>query len=239
MVKINKIGYKFIVGKVLRGGRNNKGRITVKGRSGGHKRSYRLVDFKRGLLGSWGRVGMEWNDPNRNTKLVEVYHSNGLVSQIIKPVGLKRKQLICTEGNGLVSKFNPGDNVFCVNVKKGVMVHNLEIYKNRGSQILRSGGTAGQVIRVLENGSLIKLGSGKLRIIGLECKVTIGRPFLCKHSFIGKAGRNRWLGYSSKVRGVAMNPVDHPHGGATSGGRCSVSSTGKYTKCGGNKLRVR
>jgi large subunit ribosomal protein L2 len=239
MVKINKIIEKFTVGKLRKGGRNNTGRISIRGRSGGHKRNYRFVDFKRGLLGSYGRIGNEWKDSHRRTVLVEVFQSNGMISQIIKPVGVKKRQLICVEGYGLRSKLNAGDNVYCGNVKKGVMVHNLELYRGKGSQILRSGGTAGQVIRSMEGVSLVKLSSGSLRKVSSECRVTVGRPVVCKRGNINKAGRNRWLGYSSKVRGVAMNPVDHPHGGATSGGRCSVSATGIYSKCGGNKLKFK
>lgn len=239
MVKINKMKNKFIVGKAHKSGRNNEGVVTMKGRSGGHKRCFRFVDFKRGLAGCWGRVGKDQIDPNRNTRLIEIFYSNGMVSQIIKPMNIKEKQLICIEGYGLRSKLGIGDNVFCQNVKKGVLVHNLEIYNGRGGQILRSGGTAGQVVRKIEDGSLVKLSSGKLKIVNSGCKVTIGKPVLSRRMCIRKAGRNRWLGFSSKVRGVAMNPVDHPHGGATSGGRCSVSSTGVYSKCGGNKIRFK
>ena len=235
MVKTYSILDKFVVGKSKKGGRNSYGRVTLKGRSGGHKRCYRLIDFKRSFEGIYGRVKGEIYDSNRKTNLMQILYSNGIITSVLKPVGLKIGDLVCNDGLGVVSDFKLGDNVMCGNMKKGVFFHNLELDKGKGGKCLRAGGSYGQVVRLIGSRLLLKMCSGKLAISGVGCKVSIGKVFFRRGVKIRKAGRNRWLGYKSKVRGVAMNPVDHPHGGATSGGRCSVSSSGKYTKCGGNK----
>jgi large subunit ribosomal protein L2 len=238
MVEAYSLLRKFAVGKILKGGRNNLGHLTIRGRSGGHKKKYIFLDFKRNLGGISGRIWEERNDFNRNSKIIKIVYNNGMVTWMLKPAGIKIGRIISVEGYGAQSLLNLGDSVFCNNIKKGFFLHNVELYPGRGGTLIRAGGTAGHVIRKVGiNRVLLKLTSGLLRLSSEGCKATIGRVDLRREEKLRKAGRNRWLGRSPKVRGVAMNPVDHPHGGATSGGRCSVSSTGKFTKCGGNKVK--
>lgn len=239
MVEAYSVLRKFVVGKILKGGRNNMGFLTNKGRCGGHKKKYIFLDFKRSLNGISGRIWEERNDFNRNTGIMKVVYNNGMVVWMIKPMGAKIGSIINVEGYGVQSDLNLGDSVFCNNIKKGFFLHNVELYPGRGGSLIRAGGTAGHVVRkVGKNRVLLKLTSGLLRLSNEGCKATIGRVDLRRTWNLRKAGRGRWLGRSPIVRGVAMNPIDHPHGGATSGGRCSVSSTGKFTKCGGNKVKA-
>jgi large subunit ribosomal protein L2 len=228
---------KFRIGITGKGGRNNLGRITNGERGGGHKRKYRVIDFKRVIEGTIGRVIGEDYDPNRNCRLAIVKYATGYISYIIKPEGIKEGNEVRVEKGSKVSKYRLGDHVLFSRIKKGLFIHNMEIHKGRGGQLMRAGGVGGHIVRQLGGNALVKLCSGIMRIGKGGCKTSIGKVELRKEEKRRKAGRKRWLGKRPKVRGVAMNPVDHPHGGDTSGGRCSVNSKGKYTKCSGNKKK--
>ncbi len=223
---------KFLVGKVFKSGRNDSGRRVFRGRSGGHKRRYVFIDYKREIKGLEGRVIDFMYDSNRNSSMMRVIYSNGMVVSVVRPEGIKVGDYVRNEGYGLKSELRVGDVIYCSSVKKGMFVYGVEYGK-----FCRSGGSYGQVIRVVGDRVLLKISSGRVILMSRGSGMSVGKVYFDGYEGMGKAGRSRWLGRSSKVRGVAMNPVDHPHGGATSGGRCSVSSKGLLSKCGGNRVR--
>lgn len=223
---------KFLVGKISKSGRCNSGKRVLKGRIGGHKKRYLFIDFRRELKGVEGRVIELGRDANRNSGVMRVLYSNGVVVSMLQPEGIKIGDYVMNEGMGVKSQLKVGDVIYGMSVKKGMFVYGLG-----NGKFVRSGGSYGQVIRVVKDRVLLKLSSGKIILGGIEVGMSVGKVKYEGCEEILKAGRKRWLGWSSRVRGVAMNPVDHPHGGATSGGRCSVSSTGLLTKCGANRLR--
>jgi len=221
------------------GGRNNQGEITTWWRGGGHKRSYRIIDFKRDKRDIPAKVSTIEYDPNRSARIALVTYADGEKRYILQPVGIKDGDTIVAGENADIL---PGNALPLKNIPLGTLVHNVELRPGKGGQIARSAGSAVQVVAKEGEYATVKLPSGELRLIAHECLATIGQMGNVDHEnvSIGKAGRTRWLGRRSHVRGVAMNPVDHPLGGGegkTSGGRHPVSPWGMPTK--GYKTRRR
>lgn len=220
-----------------KGGRNNYGRITQRWRGGGHKRRYRLIDFKRRKFDMPAVVERLEYDPNRTAFIALIRYEDGELSYILAPQRLKVGDSIVA---GERTDVKPGNAMRLSSIPVGTIVHNVELKAGRGGQIARSAGTYVQLVGRDAGYAQIKLSSGELRMVRGECMATIGAVSNPDQSNIniGKAGRNRWLGRLPNVRGVAMNPVDHPHGGGegrTSGGRHPVTPWGKPTK--GRKTR--
>ncbi|MDA8232530.1 MAG: 50S ribosomal protein L2 [Magnetospirillum sp.] len=219
------------------GGRNNNGRITVRFRGGGHKRRYRLIDFKRDKFDVAGTVERLEYDPNRTAFIALVRYADGEKRYIIAPQRLNAGDTVVA---GDRVDIKPGNALPLKNIPVGTIVHNVEMKAGKGGQIARSAGTYVQLVGKDQGYAQLRLSSGELRIVRGECMATIGavsNPDQQNVS-IGKAGRKRWLGMRPHVRGVAMNPIDHPHGGGegrTSGGRHPVTPWGKPTK--GKKTR--
>ncbi len=223
-------------GKREKAGRNNHGRITVRRRGGGHKQRLRNVDFKRRKEGSADVVRLEY-DPNRSAFLALIKYDDGELSYILAPQRL-------TAGDKVVAgervDVKPGNAMPMRSIPVGTIIHNVEMKPGKGGQLARAAGTFVQLVGRDAGYALLRLASGEVRMVRAECMATIGavsNPDRQNIS-IGKAGRNRWLGKRPSVRGVAMNPIDHPHGGGegrTSGGRHPVTPWGKGTK--GTKTR--
>jgi len=220
-------------------GRNNYGRITIRRRGGGHPRFYRIVDFKRDKIGIPGKVTSIEYDPNRSSRLALVCYADGEKRYILAPDGLQVGHRILA---GDDADIQVGNVLPLQKIPLGTEIHNIEIKPGRGGQLVRGAGTAAQVVAKEGEAVQIKLPSGEVRMIRPECRATIGKVGNPDHINIslGKAGRSRWLGRRPKVRGVAMNPVDHPMGGGegkSSGGRHPTTPWGKPTK--GFKTRKR
>ena len=194
------------------GGRNNRGRITCRHRGGGHKRRYRLIDFKRNKDGIPARVATIEYDPNRTCFISKLVYADGEKRYILAPIGLEVGQTITS---GAESEPNPGNAMPLENIPVGVQVHNVELQPGRGGQICRSAGTAAQLQAREGSYAVLLLPSGELRRIHVTCRATIGRVGNTDYQNVklGKAGRRRHLGRRPHVRGTAMNPVDHPMGG--------------------------
>ncbi|HJN74954.1 MAG TPA: 50S ribosomal protein L2 [Myxococcota bacterium] len=221
------------------GGRNNRGRLTVRHRGGGHKRRYRIIDFKRDKVGVPGKVaGIEY-DPNRSARIALIHFVDGEKRYVLHPLNLNVGDFIVTSDE---ADIKPGNAMHLFAVPLGTWVHNVELQPGHGGQLCRSAGSYAQVMAKEGNYVLLRLPSGELRQVHRTCHGTIGQVGNLEHENIkiGKAGRTRWLGRRPKVRGAAMNPVDHPHGGGegrTTGGRHPVTPWGKPTK--GAKTRRR
>ena len=220
--------------KALRknGGRNNTGRITVRRRGGGHKRRYRLIDFKRNKIDISGKVLTVEYDPNRSANISLIQYEDGDKKYILCPDGLKVGDKILS-GNDVPLKI--GNSLPLKNIPAGLFVHNVEFVPGKGGQMVRSAGAAAQVMAHDGGMCTIKLPSSEIRMVSDRCMATVGQVGNKSHEQIisGKAGRTRWLGRRPKVRGVAMNPVDHPMGGGegkSSGGRHPSTPWGKPTK---------
>jgi large subunit ribosomal protein L2 len=214
------------------GGRNNHGEQTVWWRGGGHKRAYRLIDFRRDKRDIPARVETIEYDPNRSARIALVTYADGEKRYILHPFGLKVGDAIVAGDNVDIL---PGNALPLKNIPLGTMVHNVELKVGKGGQIARSAGSAVQVVAKEGDYASVKMPSGEIRHISIECIATVGQVGNIDHEnvSIGKAGRSRWLGKRPHVRGVAMNPVDHPLGGGegkTSGGRHPVSPWGLPTK---------
>lgn len=194
------------------GGRNNKGRITVRHRGGGHKRRYRIIDFKRNKVDVSGEVVSIEYDPNRSARIAKVVYEDGVKAYIIAPLGLKVGMKIM---NGPDADLNVGNALPLVNIPVGQMVHNIELQPGRGGQLARSAGTSAQLLAKEDGYATLRLPSGEMRRVLEVCVATIGQVGNTDHSNIklGKAGRSRWLGWRPAVRGTAMDPNSHPHGG--------------------------
>jgi large subunit ribosomal protein L2 len=224
-------------GKSETGGRNNHGHITAHHRGGGHKRRLRLVDFKRRKFDVSATVERLEYDPNRSGFIALIKYADGELAYILAPQRLKAGDQVVS---GERVDIKPGNAMPLANMPVGTIVHNVELKKGRGGQLARSAGTYAQLVGKDAGYAQIKLNSGELRLVPAECLATVGavsNPDQ-QNIVIGKAGRTRWLGHRPVVRGVAMNPVDHPHGGGegkTSGGRHPVTPWGKPTK--GKKTR--
>src|SRR5215470_4886091 len=213
------------------GGRNNLGRVTAYHRGGGHKRRYRLVDFKRDKDGVPAFVkGVEY-DPNRSARIALLHYADGDKRYILAPVGLNVGARVET---GPRADIKPGNSLPLANIPLGTIVHNVELREGRGGQIGRAAGSAIQLMAKEGDYALLKMPSGELRKVPAACKASIGQVGNLDHENIsyGKAGRVRWLGRRSSVRGIAMNPVDHPHGGGEgrSKGNHPQTPWGKPTK---------
>jgi large subunit ribosomal protein L2 len=224
-------------GKSSTGGRNNHGRITSDHRGGGHKRRLRLIDFKRRKFDVVATVERLEYDPNRSAFIALVKYADGEQSYILAPQRIKAGDQIVS---GERVDIKPGNAMPLANMPVGTIVHNVELKKGRGGQLARSAGTYVQLVGKDAGYAQIKLTSGELRLVPGECLATVGAVSNPdnQNTVIGKAGRSRWLGIRPVVRGVAMNAVDHPHGGGegrTSGGRHPVTPWGKPTK--GKKTR--
>jgi len=214
------------------GGRNNKGRITVRHRGGGHRRRYRIIDFKRDKFDIPAKVASIEYDPNRSANIALLFYSDGEKRYILSPFGTKIGDEILS-GENVPLKI--GNALPLKKVAKGMFVHNIELEPGRGGQLARSAGSAAQVMAHDDGFTTLKLPSGEVRQIRQHCFATIGEVGNKSHEQIvsGKAGRSRWLGKRPTVRGVVMNPIDHPHGGGegkSSGGRHPVSPWGTPTK---------
>ncbi len=213
-------------------GRNNKGRLTIRHRGGGHKKLFRIIDFRRDKRDIPARVVHLEYDPNRSARIALLSYADGEKRYILAPNGLTMgTTVIAGEGADILV----GNALPLKNIPLGTMVHNIEMKKGKGAQMARSAGTAAQLLAKEGGYAQIKLPSGETRKVHLDCYATIGQVGNLDHEniSIGKAGRNRWLGKRPTVRGVAMNPIDHPHGGGegkTSGGRNPVSPWGLPTK---------
>jgi large subunit ribosomal protein L2 len=221
------------------GGRNNQGELTSWWRGGGHKRTYRVIDFKRDKKDIPGRVTTIEYDPNRSARIALVTYADGEKRYILHPAGLKvGDAVVAAESADIL----PGNAIPLRNIPLGTMVHNVELRPGKGGQLARSAGSAVQVVAKEGQYATVKLPSSEVRLVSLECVATVGQVGNLDHEnvSVGKAGRSRWLGKRPHVRGVAMNPVDHPLGGGegkTSGGRHPVSPWGMPTK--GYKTRNR
>jgi large subunit ribosomal protein L2 len=211
------------------GGRNNQGHVTTRYKGGGHKRMYRRIDFRRDKHGITGKVAAIEYDPNRSARLALIHYTDGEKRYILHPRGLQVGDAVMA---GPGSDIRLGNAVPLAEIPLGTSVHNVELKRGRGGQLVRSAGGEAQVVAKEGDHVTIKLMSGEVRMIRRECFATIGTVGNAEHELlsIGKAGKNRWLGKRSRVRGVAKNPVDHPLGGGegkSSGGRPPVSPWGK------------
>jgi len=222
----------LVKGQKNKAGRNSAGRVSVRWRGGGHKRRYRIIDFKREKFNIPATVvGIEY-DPNRSARIALLSYADGEKRYILAPAGLEVGQQVVS-GSG--SDIKPGNALPLAEIPLGTQIHNIELKKGKGGQMARSAGCYGQLQAKEEPYAHIKLSSGEIRLVRLECMATVGHVGNESHEKIniGKAGRSRWLRKMPKVRGVAMNPVDHPHGGGegkTSGGRHPVTPWGVPTK---------
>ena len=222
----------LVEGKNSTGGRNSYGRITVRWRGGGHKRAYRIVDFKRRKLDIAATVERLEYDPNRTAFIALIKYADGELSYVLAPQRLAVGDTIVA---AMRADVKPGNAMPLVAMPVGTIVHNVEMKPGAGGQIARSAGTYAQYVGREQGYAILRLNSGEQRLVHQNCFATVGAVSNPDHGNIniGKAGRNRWLGRRPSVRGVAMNPVDHPLGGGegrTSGGRHPVTPWGKPTK---------
>jgi large subunit ribosomal protein L2 len=222
----------LLEGKKQRSGRNNKGRITSRHRGGGHKKRYRIIDFKRNKESIKGTVERIEYDPNRSAHIALVLYRDGERRYILAPEGLKAGDVV---ESGPSSPISTGNCLSLSDMPLGTIVHCVELFPAKGAQIARSAGSSAQILAIEGRYTTLRLRSGEVRRVLSKCKATVGSVSNSEHSLrsIGKAGAKRWLGVRPKVRGVAMNPVDHPHGGGegkTSGGRHPVTPWGVPTK---------
>jgi len=213
-------------------GRNNTGRVTIRRRGGGHKRKIRVIDFLRDKDGIPAIVAAIEYDPNRSANIALLHYADGEKRYIINPSGVSVGDTLMS---GPSAEIRSGNAMPLSSIPLGAVIHCIEMRVGRGAQIARSAGTSAQLMAKEGGEALIKLSSGEVRKTSAQCKATLGAVGNALHERVslGKAGRSRWLGRRPKVRGVAMNPVDHPHGGGegkTSGGRHTVTPWGKPTK---------
>ncbi|SLM91373.1 LSU ribosomal protein L2p (L8e) [Brachybacterium faecium] len=232
-ITTNKPEKSLLQSKFRQAGRNNQGKITVRHHGGGHKKQYRIIDFKRNKDGISGRVATIEYDPNRTANIALIHYADGEKRYIIAPKGLVVDMVIYS-GEGADIKI--GNALALKNIPVGTVVHNIELKPEKGGQLVRSAGTSAQVLG--KEGTkyvLVRLNSGEVRMILAECRATIGQVGNEQHELvnIGKAGRSRWLGKRPTVRGSVMNPNDHPHGGgegkAPIGRKSPMSPWGKPT----------
>ncbi|HEY0469858.1 MAG TPA: 50S ribosomal protein L2, partial [Polyangiaceae bacterium] len=223
---------KLTEGKHATGGRNHYGRITSRFRGGGHKQRYRIVDFKRAKIGIPARVAEIEYDPNRTARIALLHYADGEKTYILAPDGLKQGDTVLSSR---LADIRPGNCLPLGDIPAGTMIHNIEMRKGKGGQMVRSAGTAAQLMAKDSTYAQVKLPSGEVRKIHVLCRATVGQVSNLEHQNIslGKAGRARWLGRRPHNRGVTMNPVDHPMGGGegrTSGGRHPCSPWGQLSK---------
>jgi large subunit ribosomal protein L2 len=214
------------------GGRNNQGRVTCRYRGGGHKRMYRKIDFKRSKRGIASKVAAMEYDPNRSANLALLHYADGEKRYILCPLGLKVGDEVVA---GEAADIKPGNALPLDKIPLGTSVHNVELQEGRGGQIVRAAGAYAQIMAKEGDYVHLRLPSGEVRVVRRKCYATVGQVGNLDHENIvwGKAGRTRWMGFKPHVRGVAMNPVDHPLGGGegkSSGGRHPCTPWGKPTK---------
>ena len=217
-------------------GRNNRGIITIRHRGGGHKRLYRLIDFKRNKINIEGKVVSIEYDPNRNARIALIHYSDGEKRYILQPKNLNIGDSIYSGSN---ISFNIGNSMPLGEIPLGTSIHNIELIPNKGGQIVRAGGTSAKILAKEGNYVTLRLPSKEIRLLRKECFATIGEisnndAFLIQS---GKAGRKRWLGIRPTVRGSVMNPCDHPHGGGE--GRAPIGRTRPLTPWGKPALGIR
>ncbi|OXS73850.1 50S ribosomal protein L2 [Domibacillus enclensis] len=212
-----------------KGGRNNQGKITVRHRGGGHKRQYRIIDFKRDKDGIPGRVATIEYDPNRSANIALVNYADGEKRYILAPKNIQVGTEIMA---GPEADIKVGNALPLVNIPVGTVIHNIELKPGKGGQLVRSAGTSAQVLGKEGKYVLVRLNSGEVRMILATCRATIGQVGNEQHELVnvGKAGRSRWLGKRPTVRGSVMNPNDHPHGGGE--GRAPIGRKGPVTPWG-------
>jgi large subunit ribosomal protein L2 len=246
----------LVESKSKTGGRNTYGRITSRRRGGGHKKLYRIIDFKRSKLDMAAKVQSIEYDPNRTALLALLAYADGTKAYVLAPAGLKAGDTIFNLMKTDTNDFRPGNSFPLGVIPPATKVHAVELLPGRGAQLARSAGTSAELVAVENGYAQIRLGSGETRLVNAKCRATIGEVSNADHSkrSLGKAGRNRWLGKRPRVRGVAMNPVDHPNGGGQGkskggGGRQHLVSpwgqlakgfpTRKRTKLSSNFILVR
>ena len=222
----------LVRGMTKKGGRNSNGRITCRHRGGGHKKRYRFIDFKRDKQNIPAYVASIEYDPNRSARIALLHYVDGDKRYILAPQQLKQGDTVVS---GETADIQPGNTLPLRLIPLGTLIHNIELRPGKGAQMVRAAGTVAQLLAKEGNYSHIRLPSGEVRLVHLDCKATIGQLGNLDHENIsyGKAGKTRWLGRRPHVRGVVMNPVDHPHGGGegrTSGGRHPVTPWGVPTK---------
>jgi large subunit ribosomal protein L2 len=227
----------LVEGKSSTGGRNNYGRITSRFRGGGHKRRFRVIDFRRAKIGVPAKVATIEYDPNRTARIALLHYADGEKAYILAPDGLEVGAEIVAS---LKADIKPGNSLRLRHIPTGTSIHNVELRKGKGGQLVRSAGNAAQLMAKDSEYAQVRLPSGEIRKVHLDCRATIGQVSNTEHANIslGKAGRKRWLGKRPHNRGVTMNPVDHPMGGGegrTSGGRHPCSPWGQLAK--GKKTR--
>jgi len=212
-----------------RGGRNNNGRVTVRHRGGGHKRRYRLIDFKRDKFDCAARVTAIEYDPNRSARIALLQYEDGEKRYIIAPLGVKVGDKIA---NGELAEIRPGNALYIRDIPVGTQIHNIELLPGNGGQMARSAGVSAQLLAKEGVYAQVRLPSGEVRLVHERCMATIGQVGNTDHGNIklGKAGRKRWMGWRPEVRGIAMDPGGHPHGGGE--GRSGIGMPGPKTPWG-------
>lgn len=218
--------------KTSTGGRNNYGRTTCRFRGGGHKQRYRIIDFKRNKIGVPAKVATVEYDPNRTARIALLHYADGEKRYILCPDGLEVGHEVISSQN---ADIKPGNSLRLRHIPPGTQIHNVELRKGKGGQMVRSAGVAAQLMAKDGDYGQVRLPSGEIRRVHLDCRATIGQVSFSEHANIslGKAGRSRWLGRRPHNRGVTMNPVDHPMGGGegrSSGGRHPCSPWGQLAK---------
>jgi large subunit ribosomal protein L2 len=232
--EVTRTGYEksLTEGLTKKAGRNNNGRVTVRRRGGGHKRVYRIIDFKRTKVGVPATVAHIEYDPNRSARIALLHYADGDKRYILAPVGLKQGDQVMA---GDMADIKPGNALLLSRIPVGTVIHNIELTPGKGGQLVRAAGTYAQLVAKEGKYALLRMPSGEVRKVLVACCATVGQVGNIHHESVslGKAGRNRWKGRRPKVRGVAMNPVDHPLGGGegkSSGGRHPCTPWGKPTK---------
>jgi large subunit ribosomal protein L2 len=210
-------------------GRNFRGKITVRHRGGGHKRRYRVIDFKRDKSGVPGRVATIEYDPNRSARIALVTYADGEKRYIIAPLGLRVGDMVMS---GPMAEIRVGSALPIANIPVGTTIHNIELHIGKGGQLVRAAGTSAQLLAKEGRYAHVRLPSGEVRLVNVQCMATIGQVGNTDHGNIrlGKAGRNRWLGFRPSVRGSAMDPGSHPHGGGE--GRSPIGMPGPKSPWG-------
>jgi large subunit ribosomal protein L2 len=219
----------LLTGTRKRGGRNNQGRITVRHQGGGHKRRYRLIDFRRDKVGVPARVATIEYDPNRTARVALLVYADGEKRYILAPLGVRVGDKLMS---GSQAEVRSGNALPLANLPLGTVIHNIELQPGRGGQLARSAGTAAQLVAKEGQYAQVRLPSGEVRLINVRCMATVGQVGNTDHANIsgGKAGRTRWRGKRPEVRGVAMDPSSHPHGGGE--GRSPIGMPGPKTPWG-------
>jgi large subunit ribosomal protein L2 len=226
----------LVVGLRKSGGRNMRGKVTTRHRGGGAKRAYRIIDFKRDKFGVPARVATIEYDPNRSARIALLHYADGEKRYILAPVGLQVGDEVMS---GPDAEVRPGNALPLANIPIGTTVHNVELYPGRGGQMVRSAGASAQLLAKEGNYATLRLPSGEMRMVLQACMATVGQVGNVDHSNIklGKAGRKRWLGIRPTVRGSAMSPRDHPHGGGE--GRSPIGKDAPRTPWGKKALGVK